>query len=266
MFDLVMNARRFPALRTRSLLIAVACSALLASLCLSATAEARVDSSFSKRVLRVEGTGKNERIVVGCDESSKILINGRVPKLLAGGPLPCARVAEVDVVSGGGDDQIDLEGVDSSFADAKFAGFGVGTLTAVISGVGSDRIYCGDAFCFVPDAGEGNDLVRGGPRRDIVRGGSDDDRIFGLGGRDDLLGRGGNDHIAGGEGNDLVSGNAGQDHLYGEAGADLIGGGSGSDLLKGGLGNDRLLGGPGKDEIIGGPGKNSIVQDPPRRK
>jgi hypothetical protein len=225
-----------------------------------------VGATFSKRLLEIEGTGKSERVVVSCSQDSKVVLNGRVPKLLAGDPLPCARVAEIDVISGGGSDQIDLKGVGSDFASAKFAGFGTGTLTAIIPGGGNDRVSCGDAFCFVPDAGTGRDLLRGGPRRDILRGGDGDDRIFGLGGRDDLLGREGNDYMAGGEGNDLMSGNGGSDRLYGELGADLIGGGAGNDLLNGGLGNDRLLGGLGRDKIIGGPGKNTIVQDPPRRK
>lgn len=261
-----MNARSNPRLDPRGLVLAATCVTLVAALSLSATAEARVDSSFSKRLLEVQGTAKSERIVIDCNEASKVLVNGRTPKLLAGGPLPCARVAEVDVTSAGGNDRIDLKGVDASFAEARFAGFGTGTLTAVISGAGDDQIDCGDVFCFVPDAGTGNDFIRGGSRRDILRGGGDNDRILGFEGRDDLLGRAGNDYLVGGGGDDLVSGNAGDDRLYGEPGADLIGGGSGNDLLKGGPGNDRLLGGPGKDRIVGGPGKNTIVQDPPRRK
>jgi hypothetical protein len=261
-----MSARSNPRLNPRNLVLAAACLTLAATLSFSATAEARVGATFSKRLLKVQGTAKSERIVIDCNESSKVLINGRAPKLLAGGALPCARVAEVDVRSGDGNDRIDLKGVDASFAEARFAGFGTGTLTAVISGAGDDQIDCGDVFCFVPDAGTGNDLIRGGSRRDILRGGGENDRILGLEGRDDLLGRAGNDYLAGGEGDDLISGNAGDDRLYGEPGADLIGGGSGNDLLKGGPGNDRLLGGPGKDRIVGGPGKNTIVQDPPRRK
>jgi hypothetical protein len=239
---------------------------LLGTLGISTSAEARVGATFSKRLLDIQGTAKAERVVVGCNQDAKVVINGRVPKLFAGDPLPCARVAEIDVTSGGGGDQIDLTGVGAEFGSARFAGFGTGTLTAIVPGAGRDRISCGEAFCFVPDAGAGNDLLRGGPRRDILRGGGDNDRVFGLGGRDDLLGRGGNDYLEGGDGNDLMSGNGGDDRLYGEPGADLIGGGAGNDLLNGGAGDDRLLGGPGRDKIIGGPGKNTIIQDPPRSK
>jgi len=239
---------------------------LLGSLGVSSVAEARVGATFSKRLLEIQGTAKAESISVGCNENEKVVINGRVPKLLAGGPLPCGRVAEIDVISGAGNDRIDLADVGADFASAKFAGFGTGRLTAIVPGAGRDRVSCGDAFCFVPDAGPGEDLLRGGPRRDILRGGGDNDRVFGSGGRDDLLGRGGNDYLEGGDGNDLMSGNGGDDRLYGEFGDDLIGGGAGSDLLSGGPDDDRLLGGPGKDKIMGGPGKNTIVQDPPRRK
>ena len=250
----------------RGLIASIVAAISLAGLLSAEVAEARVESSFSKRLLRVDGTQKSERITVECTESGKVAVNGREPKLLAGDSLPCSRVAEIDVVSGGGGDAIDLGGVDSSFGEARFTGFGTGTLTAIVSGAGADRIECGDAFCFVPDAGLGNDHVRGSDRRDILRGGEGNDRVFGLGGRDDLLGRGGNDYLRGGEGDDLISGNAGDDRLYGEAGSDLIGGGSGNDLLSGGTGDDRLLGGPGKDKMVPGLGKNTVVQDPPRGK
>lgn len=252
--------------RPRFLPVAVLCLSAGLLLTTASAAQAKVDSSFSKRLLRIEGSGKNDQITVSCSGVSRVQINGRSPKLLAGAALPCSRVSEIDVVSGAGNDRVDLTGVGAGFGVASFAGFGVGTLTAVISGSGGDRVECGSAFCFVPDAGEGKDLVRGGPRRDILRGGSDNDRIAGLGGRDDLLGRDGNDFLDGGEGDDLISGNGGDDHLYGGAGSDVIGGGSGLDALFGGLGNDRLLGGPGRDRISPGPGKNVVVQDPPKRK
>lgn len=262
-FDKTMASVSTPkALRVSSLglaLLAVSLGCLLPQ-----SAEAGVQSSFSKRLLRIEGGTKSERITVSCNESSKVVVNGRSPRLIGVGPLPCARVAEIDVSSGKGNDTIDLRGIDSSFADARFEGFGTGTLTAVVSGSGSDRITCGDAFCFVPDAGLGDDRVHGGPRRDVIRGGGDNDRLWGLGGRDDLLGRAGNDYVLGGDGGDLISGNAGEDRLYGEAGSDLIGGGAGNDLLNGGQGDDRLLGGPGRDRILPGPGKDTIIQDPPR--
>ncbi len=261
----MVSCAKTPARTTRIALAAIGLC-LLGSLGVSSIAEGRVGATFSKRLLEIQGTAKADRIIVGCNEDARVVINGRVPKLLAGDPLPCARVAEIDVTSGGGGDEIDLTGVGSEFGSARFAGFGTGTLTAVVPGAGRDRVYCGEAFCFVPDAGTGDDLLRGGPRRDILRGGGGNDRVFGLGGRDDLLGRGGNDYLAGGDGNDLMSGNGGDDRLYGELGDDLIGGGAGNDLLNGGPGDDRLLGGPGRDKIIGGPGKNTIIQDPPRSK
>lgn len=261
-----MNRRRRLLSRTGLILVSALCLSAAASPLSASAAPTQVDSSFAKRLLRIEGSKGADRITVDCNGASRVEINGRVPKLFSGDPLPCARVSEIDVISGDGNDQIDLTGVGPEFGTASFAGFGAGTLTAVISGAGDDQIQCGSAFCFVPDAGAGRDRLRGGARRDILRGGSDNDRIAGLGGRDDLLGRGGNDYLDGGEGDDLVSGNGGDDRLYGQSGSDVIGGGAGADTLSGGPGNDRLLGGPGRDRISPGPGKNVVVQDPPARK
>ncbi len=237
-------------------LILLACTLAAAGLAAPA-AEGKVKVTFAKRVLTVEGDSQKNRITVSCNALSQVKMNGRNPR---GGPVACSRVAEVDVISGEGDDYINVRGVDGRFADARFQGFGTGTGVAVLAGSGDDRLI-GSATAFNLFLGhEGNDLASGGRRRDILGGGADDDDLNGLGGRDNVLGKGGNDRLRGGDGKDLLSGNSGDDRLYGDAGADLLGGGPGRDKLRGGPGADVLHGGTGKDDLAGGAGKDEEHQ------
>ena len=236
---------------------------LLGGALIADSAQARVGASFSNRILEVRGSEGPERISVECSAGSEVVINGEVRRLLSGAPLPCTRVVEVDILARGGSDQIDLTGVDGQFGDANFRDFGIGTLAAVLAGRGDDRVRCGEAFCFVPDAGPGNDLVSGSPRRDLIYGGLGNDRLNGLEGRDQVVGQEGKDRLLGGGAADLLSGNQGPDVALGEDGDDLVGGGPGNDRLGGGLGDDRLIGGPGRDLLNGGPGSNQLFQSFP---
>ncbi|HEX2358610.1 MAG TPA: calcium-binding protein [Solirubrobacterales bacterium] len=221
-------------------------------------AQAKLKTGFDDRVLNVIGGNGAERVRVRCVEGFT-KVNGKNPK---GGPVPCAKVVEIDASMGGGDDAIDFSGVSAEFGDADFPGFGIGTGTAAVAGEGNDR-YIPSPASFNLFYGEGgNDRATGGPARDVLSGGPGDDVLNGARGRDSLLGNQGNDRLNGGTAADVITGHAGDDRLAGAAGDDIIGGGAGIDRLRGGPGRDRLVGGSGRDDLRGGPGNDAEVDKP----
>jgi hypothetical protein len=88
---------------------------------------------------------------------------------------------------------------------------------------------------------DGNDMLRGTPRRDV---------ICGLGGNDRIRGRNGPDIVFGGDGKDRLAGGRGSDRLYGNRQRDVIRGQSGNDWLVGGGGRDRISGNAGSDWLL----------------
>jgi Ca2+-binding RTX toxin-like protein len=244
-------------------------AALLAALSASllvfpGAAQAKVRSSVSGSLLTVTGGDGSDRIAVGC-ANGLVKVNGKNPRT---GPIACSKVSEVDAVTGGGNDRVDLSGVgpDHGFGQRDLpGGFGHGTGAAADLGRGSDRYVGGGSAFNLVLAGPGDDHITGGGVRDSLQGGSGDDSAAGGAGRDILLGNGGADKLNGGADDDLLSGNAGNDVLIGGAGTDLLGGGAGMDRLFGGPGADQLIGGAGKDRLNGGPGNNTLVQDSPKK-
>ncbi len=228
-------------------------------------AQAKVRAVVSGGLLRVSGGKGSDRIGVVC-RNGLVKVNGKNPH---GAAIGCAKVSEVDVVAGRGNDRVDLSavGTDAGFGQRDLpAGFGHGTGAAADLGPGNDRYTGGGSAFNLVLAGSGSDRVRGGRFRDSLQGGSGDDVETSGSGRDILLGNSGNDKLNGGAGDDLLSGNSGDDLLIGGAGTDLLGGGAGKDRLFGGPGADQLIGGPGKDKLNGGPGNNTLVQDSPSKK
>jgi Ca2+-binding RTX toxin-like protein len=246
----------------RYVLPAAIAAALLAG---PAVAQAKVSASLSGSLLTVTGGKGSDHVTVAC-RAGVVKVNGKDPRT---GAIACSKVSEVDVVTGGGNDRVDLSGVgpDTGFAQRDLpGGFGHGTGAAAILGRGNDR-YVGGASAFnLVLAGTGDDRMSGGRVRDSLQGGSGNDSAAGGAGRDVLLGNSGDDKLNGGADDDLLSGNAGNDFLTGGAGADLIGGGAGMDRLFGGPGADQLIGGADKDRLNGGPGNNTLVQDFPAKK
>jgi Ca2+-binding RTX toxin-like protein len=252
-----MTSARHPSLRF-VLPAALAVALLLAP----GVAQAKVSASVSGSLLTVTGSKGSDHIAVVC-RSGAVRVNGKDI-----GGIACSKVSEVDAVTGGGNDRVDLSGVgpDNGFAQRDLpGGFGHGTGAAGDLGTGNDR-YTGGASAFnLVLAGPGDDRMSGGRFRDSLQGGSGDDSAASGAGRDILLGNSGNDKLNGGADDDLLSGNAGDDVLIGAAGADLLGGGAGMDRLFGGPGPDQLIGGAGKDRLNGGPGNNTLVQDSPKK-
>jgi Ca2+-binding RTX toxin-like protein len=246
-------------LRKRSaLLLALALLALAAP-----AAEAEVEATFDAGILTVTGDDADNQVVVICGADGTVLVNGEKPK---GSPLACSRVVEIDSNTLGGDDVVDYTGVNESFGEARFPGFGTGTGAAALLGLGNDTFIPSPDSFNLADGEGGKDRLNGGPRRDLLSGGPGIDRLRGGDGRDTLLGNGDGDRIFGEEGADTISGHGGNDFLSGGAGADAIGGGGGRDRLIGGPGGDKLAGGAGKDRLRGGPGKDTEIQDPPKAK
>jgi Ca2+-binding RTX toxin-like protein len=237
----------------RRLTIALAAGAALAALAPAAPALGKATTTFKGGVLSIEGGDGNDRVVVRCGSDSNALVNGKQVK---GGPIPCAKVVEINARMGAGRDVVDYSAVGAGFGKTRFEGFGVGTGAAALLGPGDDR-YIASASAFNLVFGEaGNDRGNGGGARDILRGDAGDDVLNGAGGRDSMIGSGGDDRVSGGSGADILSGNAGNDLLLGAAGADVMGGGTGMDRLRGGGGRDQLFGGAGKDKLNGGGGKD----------
>jgi Ca2+-binding RTX toxin-like protein len=227
-------------------------------------AEAKVSASLSGSLLTVTGGRGSDHVTVVC-RTGLVKVNGKDART---GAIACAKVSEVDAVTGSGNDRVDLSGVgpDNGFGQRDLpGGFGHGTGAAADLGRGSDHYAGGGSAFNLVLGGSGDDRMTGGRFRDSLQGGSGNDSAASGAGRDILLGNSGNDKLNGGADDDLLSGNAGDDVLIGAAGADLLGGGVGMDRLFGGPGPDQLIGGPGKDRLNGGPGNNTLVQDSPKK-
>jgi len=253
-----LTADRRPAVRF------VVPAILAALLIVAPAAHAKVRSTVSGQLLVARGGKAADRVRVVCN-AGQVKVNGKNPRT---GPVACSRISEVDVLTGAGNDRVDLSGVGSEdgFAQRDLpGGFGHGTGCGAALGSGDDR-YIGGSSCFnLVLAGRGDDHARGGILRDQITGGSGNDQVTSFAGRDILVGNSGNDKLNGGTDDDLLSGNTGDDTLRGAAGADLLGGGPGMDRLFGGPGPDQLIGGPGMDRLNGGSGNNTLVQDAPKK-
>ena len=201
-------------------------------------------------------------------------------------------IASLQILSGGGSDDITIQGkryfggvqvdagsgndtVSVSVADALEQGVtvsgGAGNDHVILSGEGLNALVRGnggddvldaqeltpqEGFALTMDGGDGNDLLWGSP--------GDDDLIGGAG-ADWLAGYAGNDHVFGGSGDDWLYGQEGNDWLYGAAGNDVLAAGVGDDSLVGGDGDDALFAGSGVDRLIGGDGVDTfgpLLQDP----
>ena len=255
-----MTASRRPSLR-----LALPAALVAALLLVPGAAQAKVRGSVSGSLLTVSGSKGSDHIVVACRDGL-VKVNGKNPRT---GAVACSNVSEVDVVSGSGNDRVDLSGVgsDKGFGQRDLpGGFGHGTGAAADLGPGNDRYAGGGSAFNLVLAGSGDDRMSGGRFRDSMQAGTGNDTAAAGAGRDILVGGSGRDKLNAGPDDDLLSGNSGDDILIGAAGADLLGGGAGDDRLSGGPGPDELIGGPGKDRLNGGPGNNTLIQDSPTKK
>ena len=186
--------------------------------------------SVVEGVLTIEGTSKNDRIMVCvADElgNLSVQVNWQTPELF--NPL------DADPTK--------------SFTSIAINGYG-----------GNDRIIVGEGVLVgvTVNGGNGNDWIWGGGGADTIHGDHGNDHVYGRGGDDVLHGDAGNDKVWGGDGNDVMYGGTGHDHLHGWLGDDEGWGGDGHDRLHGDDGNDVLHGEGSKDHVFGGLGVDEL--------
>ena len=187
------------------------------------------------------------------------LVPGQVELLVDGQPdtsipstLTTSSLVSIEIVTGEGDNLIDLSGINSLAFTALES-------ISVDAGEGDDQVIASADFDDVIDGGHGSDTLFGGTGDNVLSGGHGDDLVVGGAGRDQLYGNDGQDQISGGDGDDTISGGDGQDSLFGDLGNDRVSGNHDTDLIRGGGGNDTLNGGAGNDTINGDLGEDVIL-------
>lgn len=254
----------------RALLVVVTLAATAAPL--SARAGG-VDATIADGILTVSGTSGGDSIVVRC-EGGDVTVNGSRP---SGGPDACASLRRIEVVVGGGRDDVDLGDVTrSAFGDLR---------AVVVRGEAGDDTLVGSAFGDDLGGGRGEDVLRGGQGADRLSPGGGGADAFGgrgldlvsVGGDTDWtvddgsIVRGGSGvrialdsieqvSVLGGPGPNRISATSFRGRLWaaGRLGDDVLEGGSGDDRLRGGDGNDRILGDIGDDVLRGGANRDVL--------
>ena len=212
-----------------------------------------MSASFENGVLRVD-TLDGDDVVTFARSGSKLELNDNGET----SSYTLTSVRRIEVTTAGGDDVVDLLGVDIP--------------VVVNAGSGNDWVRGGNRGGHLY-GGDGVDTLIGGEGDDAIYGENGNDQLFGRGGRDSLWGAAGNDVLVGGDGNDLIRGGAGNDNAWGGAGNDTLLGQEGNDLLRGGddtdalngyTGNDTLFGNDGTDALYGGAGDDDMDADADR--
>jgi len=184
---------------------------------------ANITASLSAGVLRVEGTPRNDTIImrqVGNVVSiDGVRINGS------------GTINKIEILGLGGNDVLRADG----------------------NGVLNQSVRVATTIL----GGDGNDFIVGGTAADQLVGGHGNDTLYGMLGNDKMWGDSGNDLLFGGAGNDELQGGAGNDELLGETGNDYLWGQENDDWLWGGDGNDQIDGGSGFDIAFGGAGTDT---------
>ncbi|MBL6704817.1 MAG: VCBS repeat-containing protein [Planctomycetaceae bacterium] len=156
-----------------------------------------------------------------------------------------ADVTSIVLITGSGDNTIDLSGVLAS----AFTGL---ASISVQGGNGNDVIIGSPDLAMMVEGQDGDDLITGG---------SADDTILGGDGADTISGQAGNDSIDAGDGDDVVTGDDGDDTILADDGNDTVSGNLGNDSILGGDGLDSLSGNEGLDTVNGNSGDDTISGD-----
>jgi Ca2+-binding RTX toxin-like protein len=253
-----------------------------------------LDATLDGNVLRVEGTGGDDKIVVSAagQNASQVLVrigNGQPQRFRD------ANITRIRINGGGGDDNIKVTFTRGDLSQDVVINGGGGD--DIIRGAGGDDVINGGDGNDIlhgrkgddtVDGGEGDDLVLGHSGGDVLNGGADDDIIYGLSGQDTLRGDGGNDTMGGDKEDrlnfldpNLTSNQQGIKKQNGED--DVLDGGAGDDWLLGGIesdydprfteggedpkpfdpgsnGQDTMTGGPGND-VIDARGRDDTITD-----
>lgn len=208
---------------------------------------------YSSGVLRIEGTERNDTIVVRQINNSLSVDNIRIRNngsMLS--RVSANAVSRIDVYGLGGNDTIllnsdSVSGQQSIYKPSRI--FGGNGADSIVGGRGADSIWGGSGHDRIWGhygndtlyGDSGDDQLIGGFGNDVLYGGDGNDKLWGSDGNDTLYGGNNNDDLMGGNHNDNLYGGNGDDRLWGEAGLDGLYGGAGTDQMWGGSGSDRLL-------------------------
>ena len=142
--------------------------------------------------------------------NAEVLIDGVV--LASGSTVPAGSLTSLTIVTGSGDNQIDLSGITAGVFTSL-------TSVSVDSGDGEDVILGAADVASSLSGGDGNDSITGGSSAEVIRGGD---------GQDTIDAGAGDDDINAGDGDDSVLAGAGDDTVVGDDGDDTISGGTGN--------------------------------------
>jgi Ca2+-binding RTX toxin-like protein len=170
---------------------------------------APIDWGFAAGTLGIIGGDAAENVSVQCVNDMVIItVDGQNIETA----VPCIEVESIQIDMGGGNDTVDLSGVD------------------------------GISFRGLDPGAQGGSRIK-------VHGDAGNDWLFGDGGDDRIEAQAGNDYISGGNGNDSLAGEIGNDTLVGGTGANVLIGGQNDDTLVAGPGADDMRGGSGVNTL-----------------
>jgi Ca2+-binding RTX toxin-like protein len=208
-------------------------------------------ATLSDGVLSIEGTHKNDKIVVSLAGEDLTQLSVKINKSTT--LFSAADVTSLVINAGNGNDRVVV--AESVLIPAQIFGgkgndwlTGGGAIDVIYGGAGNDKL----------DGGSGDDQLLGEAGQDRLRGGMGSDGLWGGAGHDRLEGGAGNDFLYGEAGHDQLRGGDDDDQLFGGDGKDLLYGQNGNDWLDGGVANDKLIGGEGDDSLLGGDGNDHL--------
>ena len=137
---------------------------------------------------------------------AEVLIDGEV--LESGSTVPAGSLTSLTIVTGSGDNQVNLSAVTSSVFTSL-------TTIEVDSGDGEDVIIGAADLPSSLSGGDGNDVITGGSGAEVLRGGDGQDTIDGGDGNDDINAGDGDDSVLGGGGDDTITADDGEDIVFG---------------------------------------------------
>ena len=178
------------------------------------------------------GAGGFDRVQINGTEGPDTVTSDTNTVTLVGAVTIGAGIDQLDIMTFGGNDNIDLDLAVTGLA--KFINAGAGNDTVNLLGVAVDPA---DPTI---EGGDGDDFIIGSPNADSIFGGKGNDILVGAGGVDQIYGEDGSDifgnpsAIANG-----IADDAGNDFLHGGTGSDLFiwEPGDGSDVIEGGAGD-----------------------------
>jgi Ca2+-binding RTX toxin-like protein len=199
--------------------------------------------------------------------NAEVLINGAV--LGSGSTVPAGSLTSLTIVTGSGNNQIDLSGITAGVftslasitvdaGDGEDSIIGAADVASTLSGGDGNDSITGGSAAETLMGNDGQDTIDGGDGSDDINAGDGDDSVTAGAGDDTVTGDDGDDTVFGGDGDDSIIANNGADSLFGEGGNDTLNGDGGFDSIDGGDGNDVVFAGADNDTVAGGLGNDVL--------